>query len=110
MTFSLMTFALKYEHVSAFESAPDSSSECIPISEVEIKGVLDVTTELHLKIHMVVRLLVQMSSQNTSIKGELEEALYAAVKGAPIISLSEANFVKKKMHSVMHLMVHLTMQ
>ena len=46
-----MTFALKYEHVSAvFEGAPDGSYKGKPTFEVEIKSVLDVTTELHWKI------------------------------------------------------------
>ena len=58
LTFYLMTFTLKYEHVSAVEGAPDGSYEGIPTIEVEIKGALEVTIELHLKIHMVVRFLV----------------------------------------------------
>ena len=40
MTFYLMTFALKYEHVSAHEGAADDSSEGTSTFEVEIKGVL----------------------------------------------------------------------
>ena len=87
LTFYLMTFALKYEHVTAVEGAPDGSSENTPTFEVEIKGALEVTIELHLKMHKVVHLLVQKSSQNNSIKGELEEALYVALEGAPKISL-----------------------
>ena len=70
-----MTFALKYEHVSAFQGVPDGSSEGTPTFEVEIKGVLEVTFEMRLKIHMVVHLLVQKNSQNNSIKGEFQEAL-----------------------------------
>ena len=58
-----------------------------PTFEVEIKGALEITTELRLKIHMVVHLLVQKSSQNNSIKGEFEETLYVALEGAPKISL-----------------------
>ena len=58
LTFYLMTFTLKYEHASAVEGAPDGSSEGIPISEVKVKGVLEITIELHLKMHLVVRLLV----------------------------------------------------
>ena len=38
--FSLITFALKYEHVSTFEAAHDGSSEDTPTFEVEIKGHL----------------------------------------------------------------------
>ena len=37
-------------------------------------------------MHMVVHLLAQKSSQNNSIEGELEEALYVALEGAPKIS------------------------
>ena len=58
-----------------------------PTFEVEIKGGLEITIELRLKIHMVVHLLVQKSSQNNSIKGESEETLYVALEGAPKISL-----------------------
>ena len=50
--------ALKYEHVSAFEGVPDGSPESTPTFEVEVKGVLEVTIEMSLKMHMVVRLLV----------------------------------------------------
>ena len=38
-----MTFAVKYEHVSAFEGVPDGSSEGTPTFEVGIKDVLVVT-------------------------------------------------------------------
>ena len=69
LTFYLMMFALKYEHVSAFEGVSDSSSEVRPTFEVDIKSVLEVTVEMHLKMHMVVCLLVQKNSQNNSIKG-----------------------------------------
>ena len=41
---------------------------------------------MHLKIDMVVQLLVKKSAQNDSIKGELQEALYAALEGAPKIT------------------------
>ena len=58
LTFYLMKFALKYEHVSAFEGVPDGSPESTPTFEVEIKGVLEVTIEMSLKMHMVVCLLV----------------------------------------------------
>ena len=78
-TFYLMTFALKYEHVSAVKGVPDGSSEGTPTFEVAI--------EFHLKMHMVVRLLVQKSSQNNSTKGELEEALYVPLEVVPKISL-----------------------
>ena len=43
--------------------------------------------EFHLKMYMVLRLLVQKSSQNNPIKVELEKALYVALEGAPKISL-----------------------
>ena len=58
LTFYLMKLALKYEHVSAFEGVPDGSPESTPTFEVEVKGVLEVTIEMSLKMHMVVRLLV----------------------------------------------------
>ena len=80
MTFCLMTFAFKYEQVSAVGGGSDGLSE--GLFEVEIKGALEVTIELHLKMHMVVRLFVQMSSRNNSVKGELEETLYVALEGA----------------------------
>ena len=53
MTCCLMTFTLKYEHVSVVEAAPDGSSGNTPTFEVEIKGVLKVTIESHLKMHMI---------------------------------------------------------
>ena len=43
--------------------------------EVEIKGAVEVTIELHL-----MRLLVQKSAQNYSLKDELDKALYVALK------------------------------
>ena len=55
--------------------------------EVEIKGALQVTTELHLKMYIVMRLLVQKSAQNDSLKDERDKALYVALKGVPVISL-----------------------
>ena len=67
----LLDHACKYEHVSAFEGVPDGSSEGTPTSEVEIKGVLEVTIELQMKMRMMVRLVVQKNSQNNSIKKEL---------------------------------------
>ena len=96
LAFYLMTFTIKYEHLCAVEGAPDGSSEGTPTFAVEIKGAFEVTIELHLKIHMVVRLLVEKSSQNNSIKCILEEALYVAREGAPKISLSEAQKIAKK--------------
>ena len=86
LKFQLMTFAFKYEHVIAVEGAPDGSSEGAPTFQVEIKDALEVTIELHLKKHMVVRLLMQKCFQNISIKVELEEALYFAPEGAPKVS------------------------
>ena len=68
---------------------------------------------LHLKMHMVVRLLVQKSANNNLIKGELEETLYVALEGATKISLEELQKIAKKsekMHLTLLLMVHLTMQ
>ena len=87
LTFSLTAFALKYEHVSVVESVPYGSSEGAPTFEAEIKSRLDVTMELHLRMHILERLLMQKSPQNNSIKGEFEEALYVALEGAPKISL-----------------------
>ena len=87
LTFYLMTFALKQEHFSAVECAPDGSPEVTPTIEIEIKGTVEVTTEMQLKMHMVMHLLVQKSARNDSIKRELEEALYVALEGAPKISL-----------------------
>ena len=40
------------------EGAPDASFVGRPTSEAEIKGALEVTIELYLKIYMVVHLLV----------------------------------------------------
>ena len=71
LEFSSKAIALKYEHVNAVEGAADGSSEGIPILEVEIKGALEITIELPLKMHVVVCLLVQKSSQNSLIKGVL---------------------------------------
>ena len=45
LTFYLMVFALKYEHVSAVESAPDGSSEA----------------HLHLRFKLMVHLSLQLS-------------------------------------------------
>ena len=86
MTFYLMTFALKYEHVSALEGAPDDSSKGTSTFEVEIKRVLQFTTEMHLKMHIAVHLLIQKNSQKNLIKGKFQEALYVAFEGAPKIS------------------------
>ena len=46
---------------------------------------IEVTIELRLKMFMVVHCLVQKSTQNDSIKVELEETLYVALEGAPKI-------------------------
>ena len=83
LTFYLMIFVLKYEHVNAVEGAPDGSSEGTPTFEVEIKGELEATIDLDGKMH----LLVQKSSKNNSIKVVLDEGLYVALEGAPKISL-----------------------
>ena len=82
-----MKFALKYEHVSAVENAADGLSQGTPTFEVKIKGALEVTFELRLQMHKVMHLLVQKRSQNNSIKGEFEYALYVALEGGPKISL-----------------------
>ena len=87
LTFFLTGFALKYEHVSVVEGVPYGSSEATPTFEVEIKSRLEFTMELHLRMHILERLLMQKSPQNDSIKGELEEALNVALEGAPKISL-----------------------
>ena len=86
LTFYLMTFALKYEHASAGEGAPDGLSEETPTFEVGIKDALEAAIELHLKMHMLVHMLVEQFSQNNSIKGELEKALYVALEDVPYIS------------------------
>ena len=57
---------------------------------------LRVHLKLQLSCTMVVHLLVQTSSQNNSIKGILEEALYVALEVASKISLSEAQKIPKK--------------
>ena len=67
LTLYLMTFALKYEHVSAIEGALNGSSEDTLILSAEIKGALENVIELHLKMHIVVHLLVQKSSQKSSM-------------------------------------------
>ena len=41
--------------------------------------------ELLLKMRMMVQLLEQKSSQGNSIKGQLDEALYVLLEGAPKI-------------------------
>ena len=81
----------KYEHVSAVESAPDSLSEDTLTCKVGIKGAPQVATELHLKMHTVVHLLTQKSSQNNSKKGKFEEALYVLLEGEQKISLWRAH-------------------
>ena len=58
-------------------SAPNVSSEGT--------HKIEVTIELRLKMFMVVHCLVQKSTQNDSIKVELEETLYVALEGAPKI-------------------------
>ena len=76
LTFYSMRFALKCEDFSAVKGATDVSSESTTTLGVEIKGVPEVTIELHLKMHMLVHWLVQKSTQNDSIKYELEETFY----------------------------------
>ena len=53
-----------------------------PTFEVEIKGTLEITVELHLTMQMVVHLLVERSAQNDSIIGEREVALEDALEDA----------------------------
>ena len=81
-----LMFTLKYEHISAVEGARNVSSEGKPTFDIEIKGTLEVTIELHLKMHMVVHWLGQKSTRNNSIKYEREETLYVVLEGAPKIS------------------------
>ena len=89
-------FVLKYDYVSAVEGASDGSSEGTSTYEVKIKGAHEVVIELHLKMHMVMHQLVEKSTQNDSIKGELEETLCVALEGAPKISFKEAQKIAKK--------------
>ena len=56
-----------------------------------MKGAHQVATELNLKMHTVVHLLTQKSSQNNSKKGKFEEALYVLLEGAQKISLWRAH-------------------
>ena len=53
-----MKFSLKYENDSEVKGAPDGLSQGKPTFEVETEGALDVTIELHLKMHMVAHLLM----------------------------------------------------
>ena len=86
--FYLVMFALKYDYVSAFEGAPDGSSQGIPAFEVEIQGALEVAVELLWNMPMGMRLLLQQSLIKESIKGELEDALCVALEGASKTSKS----------------------
>ena len=65
--------------------------------EVEIKGAVEVTIELHLKMYMVMRLLVQKSAQNYSLKDELDKALYVALKEHLWFHFKETQRFAKKM-------------
>ena len=47
----LLDGALKYEHFSAVEGAPDSLSEGTPSFKIEIEDLLEITFELHLEMH-----------------------------------------------------------
>ena len=53
-----MKFSLKYENDSEGKGASDGLSQGKPTFEVETEGALDVTIELHLKMHMVAHLLM----------------------------------------------------
>ena len=48
-----LTFYLN-EHISAVEGGTDVSFQGTSTFEVEIKGAIEVTIELHLKMHMAV--------------------------------------------------------
>ena len=78
--------ALKYECVSTIEGVPYGSSEGTPTFEFEIKGLLWVTAELLLKMHLVVHLLVLKSAENDSIKNAfniaVDDPLNSLIKGA----------------------------
>ena len=63
----LLDGALKYEHVSAVNSLEGTLT-----FEVEIKGALEVTIALHLKMHMLAGALVSTkNAKSDRIKGEL---------------------------------------
>ena len=68
MIFYSIKFALKYEHVSAVECTPDGPSGGTPTFEFEIKGALEVTIDLHFKMHMIVHFLGSYSGKNDLIK------------------------------------------
>ena len=76
----LLDGALKYEHFSAVEGAPDSLSEGTPSFKIEIKDLLEITFELHLEMNMELHFLVQRSVQNDSLKYELKETIVALDK------------------------------
>ena len=76
----LLDGALKYEHFSEVEGAPDSLSEGTPSFKIEIKDLLEITFELHLEMHMELHFLVQRSVQNDSLKYELKETIVALDK------------------------------
>ena len=69
------------------------------IFEVENKGALELTIELHLTIHLVVLLLVNKSAQNDSTKGFRFKEHCKIQKN-----------VKKEMYFSLQLMIHLAMQ
>ena len=58
-----------------------------PTFQFEVKGALQVTIELLLKMRVVMHLLKQKSAQNDSIKGELEKTFYGTLEEASKISL-----------------------
>ena len=73
LAFYSMMFTLKYENFSAVEGASNVSSEGKPTFEIEIEGALEVTNQLHLKIHMVVHCLVQNAvSVDVSLGGAIK--------------------------------------
>ena len=70
----LLDSGLEDALVSAIEGAPEVLFESTPTPQAEIKCSLQVTTEMYLKFHIVVHLLVRKSEQNNLIKSELQEA------------------------------------
>ena len=69
----LLDSGLEDALVSATEGAPEVLFESAPTSEARIKGALQVTTEMYLKLHIVVHSLVRKSRKRL-IKSELEKA------------------------------------
>ena len=66
-----------------FEGVSDVSSEDVPTFDFEIKGALEVRSELHLKVHTLMHLLVQKSAQKGTFDVAVDGTLDCAMKGAP---------------------------